>query len=148
MKWSTNKSARVVTVCLLTRSTCCRFFLFSPKCELSLGLILESFHTITATLSIKTQYISLYKTSATSIYTVTLVKLIYYSCHYPPITSYYSAITRKSENKKFWPAVDTMISLKFEFLFRSSWGRVINPEFRGEWYLVFERNFPAKEKVW
>ena len=43
------------------------------------------------------------KKSLVNIYldnTPTLVKLIYSPCYYPDITSYYSAITRKSENKK------------------------------------------------
>ena len=57
------------------------------------------FETITA-LSIETPHISLYKTSVTSTYTVTLVKFTYDPCYYPAITSYYSAITWKSENKK------------------------------------------------
>ena len=59
------------------------------------------FETIIATLSIKTLYISLYKTSTISAYAVTLVKLIYYPCYYLAITSYYSAITRKVKVKKF-----------------------------------------------
>ena len=75
------------------------------------------FETITATLSLKTLYISIYKTSATSTYAVHLVKLIYYTCYHPAITSYYSAITRKSENKKI---------LKYMFIFKISINRCDN----------------------
>ena len=108
----------------LTYKECCRksnlivnhktdFFYFHQKVSYRSDsfwkiFISHYFETITATLRMKTLYISLYKTSATSTYAVTVVKLIYYPCYYPAITSYHSAITRKSENKKILPQDNSM----------------------------------------